>query len=51
MNKILVVYASDCGNTKRWRSLARGARSVEQTEAVVKSAETVTDAVIWKRRV
>ncbi|MGI9105252.1 MAG: flavodoxin domain-containing protein [Pyrinomonadaceae bacterium] len=43
MTKILIVYATDYGNTKKMaEAVAEGAKSVENCEAIVKAAEDVT---------
>jgi NAD(P)H dehydrogenase (quinone) len=43
MTRILIVYASDYGNTRKMaQTIADGARSVADTEVVVKTAEEAT---------
>lgn len=43
MTKVLVIYATDYGNTKRAaEAIAEGARSVPECEVVLKQAEEVT---------
>jgi len=45
MARVLVVYASDYGNTKKAAEVvAEGAKSVEDTDVVVKAAEDVGEA-------
>jgi len=42
MTKVIVIYASDYGNTKKMaEAIAEGAKSVSGTEVVVKEAESV----------
>jgi NAD(P)H dehydrogenase (quinone) len=43
MNQVIIVYASDYGNTKSMaESIEHGANSVPSTHAIVKQAEEVT---------
>ena len=43
MTQVLIIYATDYGNTKKMaEAIANGVNSIDQTTAVLKEAETVT---------